>query len=197
MRTIDLVKELKHLYTAKSSPQIVTADTARYLAIDGQGAPGGEEFGAAIGRLYSVAYTIKFTRKFAGTLDFKIPKLEMLYFSPPKTPMERWKWRAIIRVPEQVNAKDLTAAKKSIKEKGADVDGVRILKWKEGRAVQMLHVGPYDKVCSTYERLDAYAREQGLTPQGPAHEIYLNDPCRTAPAKLKTVVRLGATKAKG
>jgi hypothetical protein len=192
MRTIDLVKEFKHLYTAGTKPQVVTADTGHFLAIDGQGAPGGAEFSAAIQAVYSVAYTIKFTRKFARTLDFKVPKLEMLYFSPPNTPREQWKWRVLVRVPEQINAKDLSAAAKACQEKGLDVSGVQRLKWKEGQAVQMLHVGPYDKVGAIYEQLHAFAREQGLEAGGPAHEIYLNDPQRTAPAKLKTIVRLSA-----
>jgi hypothetical protein len=196
MQTIDFGKTHKQVYTATRKIQEVTADAGTFLAVEGQGAPGGETFQKAIQALYSTAYTLKFTLKMQGTLDFKVGKLHCLYLSDPaKVPMDQWQWRMLLQIPEEVTAKDLTEAKKAIREKkGLDASGVRRIRWKEGRAVYVLHVGPYDQVGDTYRALGAYAAEHGLNLAGPAHEIYLNDPRRTAPEKLKTIVRLPVKK---
>ena len=193
METIDLAKKFKALYTAKRVPQEVVAEAGTFLAVDDRGPPGSEAFQAAIQCLFSAVYTIKFSGKQEGSLDFKIAKLECLYFSDPGTPMTDWQWRVLIRVPDEVTAKHLAATRKALKEqKGLDISAVRRIRWKEGRAVQILHVGPYDQVGQAYEQLHAYAKQQGFELSGPAHEIYLNDPRRCAPEKLKTIVRLSA-----
>lgn len=197
MKTFDFFKTLKDLYTARPKIKEVVADSGTFLAVDGVGAPGGEAFQQAIQALYSAVYTVKFTLKLAGTLDFKVGKLECLYLSDPKqTPMDQWKWRALVRIPDEVTARHLAQARKAVREKkGIDASQVKRLRWKEGRALQVLHVGPYQAVGSAYERLDAYAKEQGLAIHCAAHEIYLNDPRGTPPAKLKTIVRLPVKRA--
>jgi hypothetical protein len=197
VKTFDFAKTLKDLYTAAPKVKEVAADNGTFFAVDGVGAPGGEAFQQAVQALYNVLYTVKFTLKLAGTLDFKVGKLECLYLSDPKqTPMHQWKWRVLVRVPDEVAAKDLAQAKKAVREKkGIDASQVKRLRWKEGRALQLLHVGPYEAVGSAYERLDAYAKEQGLAIHCAAHEIYLNDPRRTPHAKLKTIVRLPVKRA--
>ncbi len=196
MKTFDLEKTHKPLYTATRKIKEVPAEAGTFLAVDGQGAPGGEAFQAAFGTLYSCAYTVKFTLKMAGTLDFKIGKPHCLYLSDPcKVPMDQWQWRLLLQIPEEVTAKHLTAAKKAIREKkGLDASAARRIRWEEGRALHVLHVGPYDQVGGTYRELEAYAAEHGLKCVGPAHEIYLNDPRRTAPQKLKTIVRMPVKK---
>lgn len=196
METVDFSKTLKGLYSAKRKVEEVAADSGTFLAVEAQGRPGGEEFQQAIGALYSVAYTLKFACKAKGVLDFKVGKLECLYLSDPhKTAMDDWQWRMLVRIPDQVSAGEVTQTKKALRQnKGIDASAVKRIPWKEGRALQGMHVGPYDDVARTYEQLASYAQEHGFEVTGPAHEIYISDPRRTAPEKLKTIVRLGVKK---
>jgi hypothetical protein len=192
MEIIDYSKTLKQLYTATTEIQEVNVETGIFLAVEGQGEPGGEVFQNRIQCLYATAYTLKFTLKYDGVLDFKMGKLECLYLSEPaKTPMKEWRWRFLLRVPEGLTPQHLAQAKKSLKErKGLDAAVVKRIRWKEGRALQVLHVGPFDQVAATYARLVAYAQQHGLQTQCAGHEIYLSDPRRVAAEKLKTIVRL-------
>jgi hypothetical protein len=196
MKTIDLAKDFKDLYTATRKVKEVTAAAGTFLAVEAAGEPGGKEFQNAFMAIYSVAYTMKFALKEQGTLDFKVNKPECVYlagpFCKPKSP---WRWQIMLRIPDEVTAKDVTATKKVLREKkGLDTSAVKRLRWKEGRALQVLHVGPYDQVGATYEQLGVYAAEHGLKVTGPGHEIYISDPRRVAPEKLKTIVRLGVKK---
>jgi hypothetical protein len=196
MKQIDFSKELKDLYTAKEKIQEVMPGPGTFIAVESKGEPGGAAFQNAIQQLFSVVYTLKFMLKNAGVLDLKVNKLECLWFSDPKTtPMSEWRWRVMIRIPGEVDGKDVKAAQKIVKDrKGIDVSGAKRIRWKEGRAIQMLHLGPYEQFERTYNKLMAYAEENSLSFDGPAHEIYMNDPRMTAPEKLKTIVRLGVKK---
>jgi hypothetical protein len=197
METIDFGKALKHLYTAKRRIEEVEAKTGTFFVVEGQGKPGGDAFHEALGWLFATTYTAKFMLKFEGAVDFKVSKLECLYLSAPdKTPMAEWRWRFLLRVPDTVTAGHLAKVRKTLKErKGLDTKAVKRIRWKEGRALQVLHVGPYDEVGPIYCQLEAHAREHGLAVQCPAHEIYLNDPRRVAPEKIRTIVRLPVKKA--
>lgn len=197
MGPIDFGKTLKHLYSAKRKIEEVMAETGTFVAVEGRGQPGGEAFQSAIQSLYGTVYTVKFTLKFEKVVDFKVGKLECLYMSDPrKTPIAEWRWRFLVRVPEAVTAGHLAKVRKVLKErKGLDTKAVKRVRWKEGRALQILHVGPYDEVGPVYRQLEAYASDHGLAIQCPAHEIYLNDPRRVAPEKIKTIVRLSVKKA--
>lgn len=194
---IDLFKQHKGEYVAPSSPVLITVGDALYLAVTGRGEPGGEEFQRKVGALYGVAYTIKMTRKFAGKGDYVIGKLEGQYWSDAgeAAPFESggsMNWRLMIRTPEVVGSADLTDAvdKLTAKGKGDGADQVELRSINEGRCVQMLHVGPYDKEDETVQQMLAFARSQGLSFRGPHHEIYLSDPRRVAPEKLRTILRL-------
>lgn len=193
MDKIDFARTHKELYSATSKIKEVVAERAVFLAVDGHGAPGGELFQAAIGALYGAAYTIKFTLKKAGVCDFGVSKLECVWDvdDPNRTPVAQWRWQVLIRVPEAVKAAQLKAAKQALRDKGRDADPVRRITWKEGRALQTMHVGPYDQVSVTYARLGARADELGLDPVGPGHEIYVSDPRRVPAERCKTIVRLG------
>jgi hypothetical protein len=196
--TIDLSRTHKELYSAKRSVKKVKAAKAVFLAVDGQGPPGGDRFQRAIQGLYGMAYTIKFTLKAAGRDDYTVSKLECLHRvdDPARTPKEEWKWRLMVRVPESVTPADLADARRNLKErKGLDASDVQRLVWAEGVAVQTLHVGPYDQVGQSYARLEAFARENGLATTPPGHEIYISDPRRVAPERLKTIVRLPVQRA--
>ena len=193
MDKIDFKKTMKELYRATKKVARVKADEGTFLAVDGEGAPGGEAFEKAIQYLYPVAYTVKFALKKAGTIDFVVPPLEALWHdNPAEVPdMSQWRWRTMIRVPESVKAEHMQEAQETILErKGTDTFDVQLVRWEEGECLQVLHVGPYDQVGAIYEQLQSSARLENLTLGSPGHEIYLSDPRRTAPEKLKTIVRM-------
>ena len=193
MDKIDFKKTMKELYRATSKVARVKPDEGTFLAVDGEGAPGGEAFEKAIQDLYPVAYTVKFALKKAGTIDFVVPPLEALWHDDPvEVPdMSQWRWRTMIRVPESVKTEHVREAQESILEKkGTDTSDVQLVRWEEGESLQVLHIGPYDQVGAIYEQLQSSAQLENLTLGAPGHEIYLSDPRRTAPEKLKTIVRL-------
>jgi hypothetical protein len=169
---------------------VVTIKPAKYLGIQGKGEPGNAQFQAQIGALYGAAYTIKMTRKFAGQGDFKVCALEGQFwgFAAGKPTME---WKLLIRVPEYVTARDLKDAVAALKKKGKDAEAgqLRLETLKEGKCVQVLHVGPYDAERETIARMEAFARENGLAFRGLHHELYLSDPRRVPPERLRTILR--------
>jgi hypothetical protein len=201
-KKVDLYKIHKPDYVTPKEPVLMKISPAKYLTIDGQGEPGGEEFQAKVGALYGAAYTIKMTKKFAGQ-DYKVCGLEGLWWcKDPKNwmsqPLSTWQWKLMIRVPEFIRAADLkqAAAKLAGKGKGELAREVRLETIKEGACIQILHVGPYANEVETVKRMDAFAAAKGLKPAGRHHEIYLSDPRRVAPEKLRTILRMPVTKPK-
>jgi hypothetical protein len=192
METIDLKGRHKEMYTAKGTPEEVAVPAGTFLAVEGVGEPGGEAYQAAIDALYGVAYTMKFALKAAGVLDFKVPNLECLWLSDPNdTPPKEWEWHLSIRVPDRITAAQVAEAVRQVEaKKGIDASVVRRTDREGGRAIQILHVGPYDTVTDSYGKLRAYAQDRGLDVEGSGVEVYLSDPRRTAPERLKTIVRM-------
>ena len=193
LERIEFGKIHKDLYSASSKVKELVADKATFLSVEGKGEPGGPAFQEAIQKLYTVAYTTKFMLKSEARLDFAVSKLECLWRieNPDTLPRSEWRWQLLIRIPEAVKSSDLKKAAAEIRRKRElDVSGVVRLAWKEGRCLQIMHVGPYDEVGRSYQLLEGYARAEGLTAVCPAHEIYISDPRRVTPAKLKTIVRL-------
>jgi hypothetical protein len=194
---IDLYKQHKLDYTAQKKPVLLRIDTATYLTIEGEGEPGGAVFEDKIGALYSLAFTVKMTRKFTGKQDYAICKLEAQWWSKDERadlfslPPSRWCWRLLIRTPHFVKLKELDRAAEVLLERGKppSVEEVRLEKLKEGQCVQMLHVGPYDQESRTVAVMKAFAEDQGLSFKGRHHEIYLSDPRRVEPERLKTILR--------
>lgn len=191
---LDLAKLHKADYAAPRLPVLLEIKPARYLAISGAGAPGGAEFGSRVGALYAMAYTIKMTRKFAGLQDYAVGRLEARYFfesGAPDLQMDDWRWELLIRTPDFIHASDLAAAVAKLRERGKTepVDEVTLERIDEGRCVQMLHVGPYEKEGETIEKMRAFAASKGLRLVGPHHEIYLSDPRRVPPERLRTILR--------
>ena len=194
---IDLYKLHKGQYVAPKQPHLVEMEAARYLSIDGRGEPGGEEFTAKIGALYAMAYTIKMTRKFAGEQDYVICKLECQWWVDDdrqdfaSSPKEQWSWKLLIRTPDFVQDSELAEAAEKLLEKGKEpeVREVRLESLTEGLCVQILHVGPYDQEHETISKMEAFAEEQGLEFCDRHHEIYLSDPRRVPPERLKTILR--------
>ena len=193
---LDLYARHKDEYVAPADPVILTVKPARYLAIQGRGEPGGEAFQAAAAALYNVAFSVKIARKAAGR-DYAVSKLEALWWGKGKDdkffsqPKNTWHWQLLIRVPDWIQSKEVSSAADALVKKGKpqEVRRVELLLLDEGRAVQMLHVGPYDEEARTIERMAAFAAGQQLSLHGRHHEIYLSDPRRIPAAKLRTILR--------
>ena len=194
---IDLFKLHKDQYVAPKKPQLVDIHKAKYLTISGRGEPGGEEFSAKIGALYGIAYTIKMPRKFAGKQDYTIGKLECLLWVDDEqqdfstTDPAQWNWKFLIRTPDFVEDNELKTAAETLLKKGKEpeVRQVALEFLTEGMCVQMLHIGPYDKEGETVEQMEAFAKQQNMEFHGRHHDIYLSDPRRVPPERLKTILR--------
>jgi hypothetical protein len=195
-KKLDLYQEHKAEYVAPRAPVLVKTGPAQYLMIEGKGEPGGQEFQSKVGALYNVAFTIKMTKKFAGR-DYAVCKLEGLWWIADKAkefieaPKSQWLWKLMIRVPEFIGPKDLKEAVAKLREKGKppEVSEVKLANLTEGLCVQVLHVGPYDEEAGTIAKMKETATENRLSFHSLHHEIYLSDPRRVAPAKLRTILR--------
>lgn len=191
---LDLYRENKADYASPKKPKILDIAPAKYLAIEGQGKPGGEEFQDAIGALYAGAFTMKMASKAAGA-DYTVCKLEALWWSEgvsfDKASPDQMRYKMMIRTPDFIGAADLKATQKILAEKGKTERGgdLKLETLKEGKCVQVLHVGPYEREGETIALLAELASAQGLAFHGRHHEIYLSDPRRVEPERLKTILR--------
>ncbi len=192
MQSIDLKKKHRELYKANETPSQVVAPECAFLSIDSMGRPGGEAYQEAIEKVYGIAYTMKYALKGAGILDFKIPNMECLWLShPDEVPLDEWKWRLLIRIPDDITEEHIQESRALLLEKkDIDASDLKLIRWEEGPAVQILHIGPYDEVTRSYRELMEFAQVNGLQPGAIGHEVYISDPRRTAPDKLKTIVRM-------
>ncbi len=193
---IDLYKLHKTDYVTPRKPVLLTIGEATYLSISGQGEPGGAVFTEKIGALYGVAFTIKMTRKFAGEQDYAVCKLEGQWWADgqenfSRVPKEEWRWKLLIRTPGFVNANELNKAVAVLLKRGksSSVREVRLESFVEGFCVQMLHVGPYEREHETVALMKAHAEKNSAKFYGQHHEIYLSDPRRVPPERLKTILR--------
>lgn len=192
---LDLIKMHKADYVSPKKPVLLDLKPACYLSITGQGAPGGERFTTCIGALYGMAFTIKMTHKFAGGQDYTIGRLECQWLMADDSvtlPVESWRWKLLIRTPDFIKPADLQGAVVKLRSKGkaTAADEVSLETLEEGRCVQMLHVGPYERESETFALMTELAVRNGLKPAGAHHEIYISDPRRVPPERLKTILRL-------
>jgi hypothetical protein len=202
MEKLNLTKKYPTYYKAKSHPELVTIESAHYISIRGKGDPNGPDYAKRLGALYPVAYTIKFESKQQGK-DFVVPKLEGLWWfdeqyssvsiseAPVVVPRSAWEYRMLIRLPYFITKKmvDEGIQKAYAKKQDEMIKSVHYFEMSEGQCIQILHVGPYSTEPATLEKLHAFIVEKGLAKNGHHHEIYLNDPRKTAPEKLKTILR--------
>lgn len=193
---LDLRKTLKPLYNPRPGEvELVTVPDMKYIMVDGRGAPEGESFSQAIGAIYNLAYTMKFRSKKLLRKDYSVMALEGLWWMKGKTfdaaKRDDWLWTLMIVQPDFVNDKMFAEALDEVKRKKnpPGVEKARLESFKEGLCVQIMHVGPYSAESESIARLDAFAKENGYKMVGKHHEIYLGDPRRAAPSKLKTIVR--------
>lgn len=207
----DYKKEYKEFYLPPKKPMLVKVPAMTFLAVRGHGDPN-EEGGAykdALEALYGVAYTIKMSKKsdhrIEGYFDFVVPPLEGFWWQDGVLGVdyahkEDFNWISAIRVPEFVTREEFEwAVAEAVAKKKRDFSMVELLNIEEGLCVQCLHFGPYDDEPATVEAMRDFAEEQGyvedFSDERLHHEIYLNDARRTAPEKLKTVIRHPVRKA--
>jgi hypothetical protein len=199
MEKLDLKKKWKHLYRPPSTAiTAVDVPSLTYLMVDGERDPNtSPAFTHAIEALYSLSYMLKFSlKKSPQAVDYGVMPLEGLWWADDPRAFHRqdkstWKWTAMILQPEFIGRKQVTAAFDEVrkKKKLAALDRVRLETLAEGTAAQILYVGPFSDEGPTIQRIHDFIHAAGKELCGKHHEIYLSDPRRTAPEKLKTIIR--------
>jgi hypothetical protein len=199
MEKLDHKKVLKSLYYP-SEKEIATVDVPamNFVMIDGFGDPNtSQEFQDAVEALYGVSYALKFMlKKREGVPDYAVMPLEGLWraddmrrFTPEAK--ELWKWTLMIMQPDFITEDDFRIARENLgrKKNPVGLPKVRFERFHDGLCAQILHVGPFSEEGSTVARLHAFIEETGRKLAGDHHEIYMSDFRKTAPEKLKTVIR--------
>lgn len=197
MDKVDFKKEFKHLYNSSAKEAvIVDVPEMNFLMIDGHGDPNTSiEYRQAIEALYSVSYTLKFSVKKAGVADYGVLPLEGLWWVDDMSKFstddkDAWKWTAMIMQPKFVTKQLFAEAIEAVKKK--ELPALTIMEFKpfvEGLSAQIMHIGPYAEEGPTIQRLHEFIKAQGHGLRGKHHEIYLSDPRRCAPEKIKTIIR--------
>jgi len=194
---VDFKRELTEFYAARRSPAVVQVPELAFLMIDGHGDPNTSgEYRDAVSALFSVSYAARFALKRAGVIDFGVMPLEGLWWAGDMSAFSSgdksaWDWTMVIMQPDEVTADVLADAKAraAAKVPATALGRLRLERFAEGLAAQVLHVGPYSAEGPTIARLHGFIAEQGRGLAGKHHEIYLGDPRRLAPEKLKTIIR--------
>ena len=201
----DFKKEYKEFYLPKNKPEIVTVPKANYIAVRGKGNPN-EEGGAyqqAISVLYAVAYTLRMSyktdHKIAGFFEYVVPPLEGFWwqddiFGVDYSQKDKFNFISVIRLPDFVSKEDFEwAIYEASAKKGMDFSSVEFMTIEEGLCVQCMHIGPYDNEPETVDIMNKFLRKEGYENDFESgrlhHEIYLSDPRRCQPQRLKTVIR--------
>lgn len=195
MGKTDLVKQDKEYYSAKNKPEIREFKELNFLAILGKGEPAGTEFTKAVEALYPLAYGVKKIYK-QKEMDFTVPKLDGLWWvnsdKPAlEVPGNEWHWKLLIRMPDFVTNEMVEQAKTEvIRKKGIKlIEKIQFEEISEGKCVQIMHIGPYSTEPETIQQMKDFMTENGLVENGLHHEIYLSDPRKTEPQKMKTILR--------
>jgi hypothetical protein len=204
MTKIDLKKTMRAYYNPSSKDfSVIEVPPMNFLMIDGTGDPGGEEFANAMQALYSVSYPLKFMAKRELGIDCGVAPLEALWDAPDVEHIfdrdvnkGEWLWTTMIMQPGHITREMVERAmaeagkKKDLPALSATFAGLRFETLHEGLSVQILHIGSYVDEWPTLKRLhQEYIPQQGLVEAGKHHEIYIGDPNRSAPDKLRTVLR--------
>jgi len=197
---IDLKKVLKHLYKPSAKlPKIVEIPSMNFLMIDGAGNPNtSKDYQAAVEALYGVSYSLKFTSKKELGRDYVVMPLEGLWWGTPmgkheftEEDKDKFKWTMMVMQPDFINKELVEKAIEQVESKKGlkNLDKLRFEAYEEGLSVQIMYFGPYNDEGPTIANMHQFAFDQGYKLRGKHHEIYLSDPRRTAPEKLKTILR--------
>jgi hypothetical protein len=196
----DLKKSLDGYQARLGEVRVLDLPPLRYLMVDGHGDPNtSQEYADALAALYPVAYRTKFASRRELDRDYVVPPLEALWWADDMAAFtsardkSQWDWTAMLLVPDWVPAATVEAAVATVgaaKDRPAALDRLRLEVLEEGTVVQTLHVGPYDAEAEVLADLHhRFIPEHGLRMTGKHHEIYLSDPRRVAPEKLRTILR--------
>jgi hypothetical protein len=196
---IDYKKQLKHLYKPSAAKvEIMEVPQMNFLMVDGEGDPNkAKSFGDAIEALYPVSYTLKFmVKKGEMGIDYGVMPLEGLWWADDMSAFnsgnkDAWKWTVMIMQPEFITPMMVEMVIKEVEKRKNPValPLVRFEAFHEGKAAQIMHIGPFSEEGPTIEKVHAFIEEQGSQRVGKHHEIYLSDIRRAAPEKWKTIVR--------
>lgn len=199
MSKVDFKKEMKEFYAPPKKFVIVDVPEMQFLIVDGHGDPNAApEYQEAVEALYAVAYKLKFNSKKALGKDYVVPPLEGLWWADDMDAFSvardksQWDWTMMIMTPEWITSEMFDEAVETVR-KGKNpsaLDKVRLESYHEGISVQIMHIGSYDDEGPTLAKMhNEFIAENGYVMTGKHHEIYLSDPRRVAPEKLKTVLR--------
>lgn len=203
MTKLDLAKLHTAYYNAKNKPELLNIEKAQFLSISGKGDPSGQPYSDKIQALYSVAYALKFLYK-ALDKDFVVAKLQGLWDfdedkyknlsideAPLKVPRSEWSYRMMIRLPDFVTKEQVESAIQTVIKKKQILLATEIefYEMKEGKVIQMLHVGAFANEPETLKQMQEFMTANNLQKNGLHHEIYLSDFNKTSPEKLKTILR--------
>ena len=198
-KKLDFKRELKELYGPRAGgPVIVDVPELLFLRVDGMGDPNtSRDYREAVEALFAVSYRVKFAvKRSADGIDYGVMPLEGLWWVDdmstfPLDDKSGWSWTAMIMQPDVVTDELVrrSIAEASKKKPLPAATKLRLERFGEGLAAQVLHLGPYSAEGPMIERLHAFVAEAGYRPSGKHHEIYLSDPSRADPAKLRTIIR--------
>jgi hypothetical protein len=204
MSKVDFKKEYKELYVPPKDFVFVDVPEMQFLMVDGHGDPNvAQEYQEALEALYAVAYKIKFSSKKQLERDYVVPPLEGLWWAEDMETFttardkSQWDWTMMIMTPEWVSPEIFVEAVEQVRKgkNPAALDKVRLESYQEGLSIQIMHVGSYDDEGPTLLKLHTeFLPENGYVENGKHHEIYLSDPRKVAPEKLKTVLRQPVSK---
>lgn len=201
----DFKKEYREFYMPKNAPEIIRVPPMRFLAVRGSGDPNeeGGSYKQAIAVLYALAFTLRMSykggRKIEGFFEYVVPPLEGFWSQSGVREIDlrdksSFNWISVIRLPDFITLADFDwAVAEAGEKKRLDCSSAELLELEEGLCVQMMHVGPYDNEPASLELMDKFIAECGyendFTEKRLHHEIYLSDPRRCAPERMKTVLR--------
>ena len=199
MEKIDLLKTLKLLYHASATETaLVDVPAMNFLMVDGVGDPNtAPAYAQAVEVLFMVSYTLKFMiKKSDKPIDYSVLALEGLWWSDDMSSFvaarkDDWKWTMMILQPECVTPAwvNRAVAEAARKRDLAALPKLRFEAFQEGLCAQIMHIGPYADEGPTIATVHAFISANGYRPNGKHHEIYLSDPRKTAPARMKTIIR--------
>ena len=198
MAELDLKKQYRELYLPSAKEcSVVDVPELQFLMIDGHGDPNtSDEYREALEALYAMSYTLKFLSKQKEDIDYVVMALEGLWWTDDMADFSEddksaWSWTCMIMQPSHLTADHMDAAVEQVRSKKNPpaLDKVRFEPFREGLSVQIMHVGPYAEEAPTIARLHRFAGDNGYQLRDKHHEIYLSDPRRAAPEKLRTVIR--------
>ncbi len=198
MTKIDFKKQEKHLYRpSKKVFEIVDVPEMNFLMIDGEGDPNtSQEFQDATQTLYPVSYNLKFKSKREMGIDYGVLPLEGLWWAEDMDDFiamnkENWSWTLMIRQPDHISSEMVQAALGEVKAKKDPpaLTKLRFEPFQEGPSVQIMHIGSFDAEGPTISRMHEFIQAEGYQNSGKHHEVYLSDFTRTAPEKLRTILR--------